>query len=909
VALGLIDIRAGEKRGLVLMSGILALITASHTLLETARDTLFLTKMPPERLALVYVVLALLAVIASNLSGLGSKRFGRRAGLVTSLCIVAFSMVLLSLREATPTMVFVLYLASGVAGTVITLQFWLLVGQFFTVAQGKRLFGPMAAGGVLGATLGAALAALLLRYIPAESLIVVGGGLFLTAAAVVTFIPQTEGIDDVDLSPTRFFAWLHDFRLLRSHRYVALIAALSFVSVSAVLLADYLFKSSAATTLGPARLGTFLGTYYAVQNAVSLVVQVLLTGAIVRKLGVTTALIVFPVLLALGGLGAFVTGAFAMTVVVKGTDGALRHSLHRVTSELLLLPLASDVRDRSKRLLETVFGRGSQAFAALSIVALAWAGLATVKVLALLVSLLALAWLAIALWLRVPYLDLFRRALARGELGSEDQELDLAAVGALLESLASVEEANVLAAIDLIERSGRRNLLPALILYHESPRVLERALTVFAQEPRRDFMPLAERLLGVSDARVRASAVRALARAGGRAAAESALADADPRVSSASAFFLADAESAPHEAAPVQRILSSSDDDTPAKAALVQVIAEYGDSHWQPTVHVLAAQPKVVKQAGSAMPHAIRRTGATEFAKLLVQLLEVREVRASAREALVSFGSDGEAVLAAALRDRSQPITLRREAPLALASFGTQSVVDLLVQHLEEEDALLSHRVLRALGRLSADSKAVGVRLRIDRAMCERMLERHLTDYLSLLDTRLSIKSARGMTIEDEVSLSLLEGLLSDRSANHMERAFRFLQLANRNEDIRPVFEAVVRGDKRARATAMEFLDALTLGEAKIRDLLRVIADDLEPEERVRRGRSVRQLPAELPSAEATLATLISDGEPLLAALALACARSTREGLLAELVTQTRVDRPEVIALATDVWTNEVARA
>ena len=908
MALGLIDIRAGEKHGLVLMSGILALITASHTLLETARDTLFLTKMPPERLALVYVVLALLAVIASNLSGVGSKRFGRRAGLVTSLCIVAFSMVLLSLREATPTMVFVLYLASGVAGTVITLQFWLLVGQFFTVAQGKRLFGPMAAGGVLGATLGAALAAVLLRYIPAESLIVVGGGLFLSAAAVVTFIPQTEGIDDVDLSPTRFFAWLHDFRLLRSHRYVALIAGLSFVSVSAVLLADYLFKSSAAAALGPARLGTFLGTYYAVQNAVSLVVQVLLTGAIVRKLGVTTALIVFPVLLALGGLGAFATGAFAMTVVVKGTDGALRHSLHRVTSELLLLPLSSDVRDRSKRLLETVFGRGSQALAALSIVGLAWAGLATVKVLALLVTVLALTWLGIALWLRVPYLDLFRRALARGELGSADQELDLAAVGALLESLASVEEANVLAAIDLIERSGRRNLLPALILYHESPRVLERALTVFAQEPRRDFMPLAERLLGVADARVRASAVRALARAGGRAAAESALADADPRVSSSSAFFLADLESAPHEAGPVRQILESVE-GTQAKAALVQVIAEYGDSHWQPTMHVLAAQPQVVKHAGSAMAHAIRRTGATEFAKLLVQLLEVREVRDSAREALVSFGSDGEAVVAAALRDKSQPIALRREAPLALASFGTQAVVDLLVQHLEEEDSLLSHRVLRALGRLSADSNVAGVRLRIDRALCERMLERHLTDYLALLDVRLSIKGARGLTFEDQVSLSLLEGLLSDRSGSLLERAFRYLQLANRNEDIRPVFDAVVRGDKRARATAMEFLDALTLGEAKIRDLLRVIADDLEPEERVRRGRAVRQLPAQLPSAEATLAALITDGEPLLAALALACARSTREGILAELITQTRSTRPEVVALATDDWTHEVARA
>lgn len=900
MALGLIDIRAGEKRALLLMSGILAVMTGSHTLLETARDTLFLTKLPPERLALVYVALAVFAVFGGSLSGVASKRFGRRAGLITSLSLAAFFMVLLSLREPTPVMVFGLYLTSGVIGTVVTLQFWLLVGQYFTVSQAKRLFGPMAAGGVLGAALGAALAAGLLRVVPATTLLVVGGGLFLLAAAMVTFIPEAEGLDDVDLSPTRALAWVHDFAILRTHRYVALVATLLLVSVAAVLLADYLFKSSAAAKLGPAALGTFLGTYYAVQNAVALVVQVFLTGAIVRRIGVTSALLIFPVLLLLGGVGALATGAFAMALVVKGTDGALRHSLHRVTMELLLLPLGSDVRDRAKRLLETVFGRGAQALAAIVIVVLASMGLATVTTLAALVVALAALWFAVAILLRAPYLDLFRRALARGELSGDEQELDLPAVGALLESLSSVDEPTVLAAIDLLDTKGRRKLLPALILYHESPVVLNRALVVFAKEPRRDFVPLAERLLGVRDAGVRASAVRALAVTGRRAAAESALHDDDPRVRGTAAFFLANAEQ-PEEHAAILAILHAADDDgTRARAALLDVIAEHGEGHWRAVVERLVSEAGVMRLAEVGAADSIRRTGASACLPLLVSLLRKRGAREAARKAITSFGSDGETLLVRTLEDPNQPIASRREVPLTLAEFGTQSAADLLMKHLEEKDAILSHRVLRALGRLSAEAKARGARLHFDREVCERLVEENLRAYLAVLDVRLALEDTSALAIEDGVSLSLTEGLLADRAVALLERAFRFLQLANRNEDIRPVFDAVVGGDRRARATAMEFLDALTLRELTIRELLRVVADDLELHERVRRGRAARGLPAELPSAEETLRRLIVDEEPLLAALAVACARSAGSKELERVVDEARVNRPEVMLLASD---------
>ena len=904
-ALGLIDIRPGEKRGLVVLSSILALITASHTLLETARDTLFLTKLPPQRLAYVYVLLAVVAIFASSLSGAASKRFGRRAGLVLSLGAAAFTMVWTSLREPTPAIVFFLYLASGVAGTVLTLQYWLLVGQFFTVAQGKRLFGPMAAGGVLGATLGAALAAVLLRFVAADRLLVVGAGLFLLAAAAVTRIPEAEGIDDADLSPTRPLAFLHDFRILRSHRYVALVAALSFTSVAAVLLADYLFKSAAAAELGPARLGPFLGTYYAVQNAVSLVVQVFLTGAIVRKLGVTTALLVFPLLLLVGGVGAFATGAFALALAVKGTDGALRHSLHRVTSELLLLPLSSDVRDRAKRLLETVFGRGSQAVAALAIVVLASLGLADTRTLAIAVAGLAAAWLMVALLLRTPYLDLFRRALARGELEGPEQELDLPAVGALLESLSSVEEPTVLAAIDLVDRDGRRKLLPALILYHESPIVLERALVVFAKEPRRDFVPLAERLLGVKDANVRASAVRALATVGRRSAAEVALFDDDPKVRATAAFFLANETSAPEEDPAIRAVLAEK--TVAARCALLEVIADHGDPHWANVLRAIVRDPEVMGLEEGSAARAMQRTGSAEFGPVLLELLARRGARDAARAALIALGEDGRSLLAAALGDASLPLGVRREIPLVLTTFATQEVVDLLMGLVDDPEVDLQRRVLRALGRVSTEARVSGARVVIDRSICEDHVVRTLLAYLESLDVRVCIDDA-SLTTADPESLSLLRGLLADRSEALLERAFRFLQLANRNEDIRPVFDAVVRGDRRARATAMEFLDALTLSRPAIRELLRVVADDLDLPERVRRGRALRGLGVELPTPDDTLARLVREDETLVAALAYSCAASQgRE--VDRILGETRAMRPEVIALTLDAVDEEVARA
>jgi AAA family ATP:ADP antiporter len=906
----IVDLREGEGRTLAATSAILALVTGAHTILETARDTLFLSKLPPSRLAWVYVLLAALSLVAGAVSSAISKRFGRRAGFVVTLGICAYTIVLLYLREPTPATVFILYVASGVIGTILTLQFWLFAGQLFTVSQGKRLFGPLAAGGVLGATLGATLAAVMLRWTSVSSLLFSGAALFIGAGLIVTFVPTVEGIDDEDLSPVQAFSWLRDASLLKSDRYVALIGGLVAVSTATVLVADYLFKSTAVATLGPAKLGPFLGAYYAVQNALALVVQLFVTGPLIRRLGVTTTLLLFPLLVGAGGVGVIATGAFGAALAVKGADGSLRHSLHRVSTELLLLPLPSEIRDRAKRLIDTMLGRGSQAVAAGAIVGLSAFGAADPRTLGAIVVGLSLLWVGAALALRAPYLDVFRRALARGELPDGEQALDLSAVETILESLASDDENQVLAAIDVLASSRRRRLLPALILYHESPAVLERALGVFSAEPRRDFVPLAERLLGHADPAVRGAAVRALAASGNRGAAEMALSDADPNVRAVAVFFLAWGAEAPERDRRVEAVLSAEGDDgSQERRGLLAAIGAHGDERWAPVVRAGVRAESARRSLGAAGAAAVRRTREASLAGYLVEELKIRESRGAFRDALLALGDPGFEALERALLDPTVPEVIKRQVPRAIASFGSQVAVDLLLDRLGSEPSpSVRHRIVKALGRLSTDAKTglVG-RLKFDRARFERLAEDALKEHLALGELVVALAAqepaAERPSAPPEGSpgpdlvIDLLSELLRDRMAKSLERAFRFIQLAHRNEDLESVHYAVVRGDKRARSTALEFLDVLTMGDDALRTLLRLVVDDLPPKERALRAREILAHGADALGHDEALTRLIRDEDPLLAALSVAHAAEAGLLELVRLARQEAKRRPELLRL------------
>ena len=148
--------------------------------------------------------------------------------------------------------------------------------------------------------------------------------------------------------------------------------------------------------------------------------------------------------------------------------------------------------------------------------------------------------------------------------------------------------------------------------------------------------------------------------------------------------------------------------------------------------------------------------------------------------------------------------------------------------------------MLRALGVLAATAAVnKAERLKFDKALFEQEVRKNLIEHFRLKGLAAALeRETEGRSVSDTDVGGALRSLLRDKIDQSLERVFRALQIAHRNEDLLSVHHAVVRGDKRARGNALEFLDALPVTSRETRELLKLVADDLDTVETLRRARS-----------------------------------------------------------------------
>lgn len=843
----LIDLREGEGLKVVRISSTLFGLIAGHTLLETARDALFLEKLPARRLPIVYLILAALAFVVSALTAKLVERFGRKKALLSSLVAAAVGTTALFFIPISRPVVFALYLWSGLLGTVLATQFWIVAGDLFSVAQSKRLFGVIGAGGVAGAVAGAAGAAGLVSVMPVSGLLPVAAGLFAITAGLVTTLHAEAPPSAVSFRgepvPAR-----RGLELLREYPYLRKVGLAVALTTAAGLVTDYLFKSVAATHIPAGELGLFFARTYAVVNTVALFVQIALAGVLIRRLGVVPALGVMPFVLLAGGVGIAATGGALLwpALITKGAEGSLRHSLHRVASELAWLPLPSRAREGSKELLETVFGRGVQAIAAASLLALAVLHVGTPRVIATILAVLSLLWLGVVLSMRSQYVDLLRQALSKGSLDSlgRADELNLRSMEALLEALSSRDPGLVIAAMDLLAERKQTRLIPGLVLYHEAEEVLLRALEVIPSKDRKDWIPLAERLFSHPSEGVRVAAVRALSSVGAAAALERALIDSCLAVRTHAAFSFAHADTArPVKLHPRVAVILKmpAEEGRAARLALLDAIHDRPSERWADVALDLARETDA--EVCERSTRAMGRMKDPRFIPILLRRLAVRDGRGAVRDALVYQGKEALEALAKALYDEEVELRVRVHIPRTIGRFASQRAVDVLTDALDSDlPGMVRYKALRGLARLAVEKDG----LRFDEARLEALMRKNLKAHLWMTALFVPLHEGQLMDVaRATASGRLLIGLLEDKRAQSLNRSFRLLQILHRKEDIRSLELALRSEDTRERGRAIEFVDALTQEAGSLtsagpadeaRELWRLAVDDLPDAERALRA-------------------------------------------------------------------------
>jgi AAA family ATP:ADP antiporter len=299
--------------------------------------------------------------------------------------------------------------------------FWQTIVDVFTSTQGKRLFGFIAAGATIGAIVGSGATALLARSVPTWGLLV--GAAVLLEIAVFSARRLSRVSDELAHKPlsqsgeqaiggSTLAGLVHVVKstyLLNVSLFLLLFSITStFLYFQQVGVAAKAFPDRGAQT-------AFFATVDLAVNVLTLLIQLFLTGRVVRLFGVGLALASLPLLSIFG----FAVLVYAPTVAAVVAFQVLRRAgnfgIARPTREVLFTVLPREDRYKSKSVIDTVVYRlGDQAGAwSYTLVGfMGWGGGA----LPLLAIPLSAIWLINAIWLGRRQEELAAHAPAVGAL-------------------------------------------------------------------------------------------------------------------------------------------------------------------------------------------------------------------------------------------------------------------------------------------------------------------------------------------------------------------------------------------------------------------------------------------------------------------------------------------------------------
>lgn len=410
---GLFNLRRGELAP-VLVAGLFffCLLTALM-LLRPARDALGMER-GIESIRWLFIGTAVVTLLVNPVFGWLVSRFQRLHFISATYGFFALSLVgFWALLVFAPGAVGarsgqVFYVWFSVFNLFVTMVFWALLADRFNSEQGKRLFALIAVGGTLGAIFGPWLASQLAEPLGTPALLLVAAAILLLGTALAWVLVRLAKGDDAQ--DTRVVAANTEEQRIGGSAWAGLRAV--FASPYLMGIAGYVLTMTVMATFVyftrlqmvaaaesdlDARTGLLANIDMWTQIAV-LLLQLTLTGHIIRRFGLAFALALLPLANALGFIGLAIFGSFAALILLEALNKAVQRGLTRPAREALFTVISREDKYKAKAFIDTFVYRtgdvvGAQVEGALGRIGLALGGLVGV------VIPLALAWAMLGIWL------------------------------------------------------------------------------------------------------------------------------------------------------------------------------------------------------------------------------------------------------------------------------------------------------------------------------------------------------------------------------------------------------------------------------------------------------------------------------------------------------------------------------
>jgi AAA family ATP:ADP antiporter len=292
--------------------------------------------------------------------------------------------------------------------------FWSVMADHFSNEQGRRLFGFIAAGGTAGALAGPALAAsLVIKFGPAALALLAALLLELavqcflrlanmTAAAGATTKTRQQKNDSGDRFNVGIgggmFAGV--ILILRDRYLLGIMCYLLLHTFASTFLYFEQGRIVADRLPDTASRTQFFALVDLAVSGLALVLQTAVTGRFLHRFGVTSALVLLPVISLIAIAGIAIWPGLVVLAGAQGIRRAIDYAIVRPAREVLFTVVSRAAKYKAKSVIETVVYRGGDAVSGWMFAALAAAGIGFSGVVALFVPVAAI-WTGLAVRLGV----------------------------------------------------------------------------------------------------------------------------------------------------------------------------------------------------------------------------------------------------------------------------------------------------------------------------------------------------------------------------------------------------------------------------------------------------------------------------------------------------------------------------
>ncbi|MGN6110644.1 MAG: NTP/NDP exchange transporter [Kofleriaceae bacterium] len=365
------QVRQRSPQWLVAVWGAIAFgaLLASYSAFRPVRDALVLDNNPdqiPWLFTATFVAVGAISPLWSAVLARGQRRrHVTRAYHAFAACLIAFA-VLVALEVAPIAVGRAFYIWSSVYSLFVISVFWSLLADLLGPTTARKLYGPIAAGGTVGALAGPALTRLLVDALGVGGILLMSAGLLELAVIAVHQVrragerlaPEAEA--EAATAPERA-TWSTAFRgiaqLARSPYLLAICGYVLCTATAATFM--YLEQASLVKQMLPDRTARteLFATIDLWTSAGTFVVQTVLAGPVVAWLGPGLVLAILPLAQGIGISVLAGAPSIGALIAIQAATRAATHGLTRPARELMFTVVSRDDKYRAKNAIDTIVYR------------------------------------------------------------------------------------------------------------------------------------------------------------------------------------------------------------------------------------------------------------------------------------------------------------------------------------------------------------------------------------------------------------------------------------------------------------------------------------------------------------------------------------------------------------------------